>query len=146
MIVLSVEQIREFVPIAANYPIETLKGDFNNANELYLEEVLGGDFLSEIPAIADSNPAANSPKGRFMYHYKGALCNLALHRNLPKTNVQISPNGVLMMKTEKQVSAFPWMVKGLLSELYQSGYDHINAMIRILEANLSQPGTPRSLR
>ncbi len=139
-LITTIEQFRQHVRLNASTNDQdyflSLQADVLLAEEDYLRPLLGDTFYDGLLETAAA--AGDTVQERLRYLLESALANLAMVGFLDVAQVQISGNGVQIISTDREKTAFQWQINDLKVTFSRKGFNGLEKVLAFLDAHAAE--------
>lgn len=134
MIFQATEQIRKFLPANISLDVENIAPYLNQAEQLYLGNVLGSEQLA---ALLDYSNDINTDEklDALLQVCMPAVLHLAIYDNFDLLNVTFSDAGFRRSESETSKSLFGYQERNIKANLSKLGFNELDAILVFLEKN-----------
>lgn len=129
MIVTTIDQVRDVVPINALVEYETLKPYLQIAEEKFLLKVLGQSFYDQLVAL--QSPESTQEKA--LKKCRIATVNYAMWHGFDMLNVTFDDSG--FMRSSKESGLYRYQEENIKSRLKNDAFDGLDNLIEFLQKN-----------
>ena len=139
MLIKSIDEIREMLPISTANDYNRLKPHLENAERDYLVPAIGANMMLELNEFADNLPEGTltDVQESMMELYKLAkisLVHLAYWIGYDTLNAYISDGGFHRLESEKVRSLFKYQEDNIRDYFKVTGFNGLDAMLALMEA------------
>ncbi len=132
MLINTVEQIREHVPISAMTEYETLKPAIAAAERQYIIPVLGQDLYDEMIALDDT---ASDKQKELLVLLRSSLANLSMFKGFDTMNVIFDESG--FKRASESATLYRYQEENLKNGFKEEGFNGIDLVLEYLQANIA---------
>jgi len=128
-------EFKKYVAIDANTRIETLTPFIDEAEQLYIRDLLGAAFYAVLTTAYDATPGTPMPAelAALLPYVQRPLAYYAQLRALPQLAVTFGDMGIRQHRAEESDSAPRWLMEKLQFHALQSADISADAMLAFLE-------------
>ncbi len=131
---LNENDLKAAIPLAENFTYENVKPDIDVVAVRIIKNLLGTTLYDEL--VADyAGESTDSAQNELLTYVQPVIGNLAVYAYMPKGNVIINNNGILVTHTNDQKPALEWQIRDIRDSLMSGGYSAIESLIQFLEEN-----------
>ena len=132
MLINSIIQIREYVPISAMTEYETVKPAIAAAERQYIKPVLGKELYDELAELDDT---ASDKQKELLDLVRSSLANLTMFKGFDTMNVMFDESG--FKRSSENSSLYRYQEENLKNGFKEEGFNGIDFVLEYLQANLS---------
>jgi hypothetical protein len=131
MIVKSIDQVREVIPVNASVDYSTLTPYLQIAEDKFLLPVLGQSFYDEL----DSAENPTEAQAKALKKCRAASVNYAMYHGFDMLNVTFADNGYL--RSDKDTGLYRYQEENLKDRFKNDAFDNLDNLIEYLQTNAS---------
>ena len=145
MLIKSIAEIKQYIPINNASYWDSFKPIIEDVEREYIDFIFGPAFKNVVQGIYDAslpplNIAPTAPYNELIQITQRALVYLAMWKNIPFINVQISDAGIRSSQTSDSEQARMWQIRDLSDMNRERGMFNLNEIYKHLEANVQTYG------
>jgi hypothetical protein len=138
MLIKSIEDIRELVPVSLANDFNRLKPHLENAERDYLVPAIGKNMMLELNEFADATPEGTLTEVQesmleLWNLAKVSLVHLAFWIGYDTLNAYISDGGFRRVETEKYRSLFKYQEDSIRDYFKVTGFNGLDAMLELID-------------
>jgi hypothetical protein len=131
MIVKSIDQVREVIPVNASVEYATLTPYLQIAEDKFLLPVLGQSFYDEL----ESTTTPTEAQAKALKKCRTAAVNYAMYHGFDMLNVTFADNGYL--RSDKDTGLYRYQEENLKDRFKNDAFDGLDNLIEYLQTNAS---------
>lgn len=142
MLVTTIEEIKQFLPVSKSLKLDIIKPSLNDAERI-IEETIGSGFYAELD-IYNANPTPeNLYFEKLITKLKDSISFLAFHIGFDDLNTIISNQGIHRIENDEDgiKALFQRQEENLKTNYKVKGYNKLDLALQFLEANKAQFAT-----
>jgi len=141
MILTKASEIQNFLPTSVSISFDRLEPFFEVAENKYLKELFGLDFLDELNAYYAASTQSSKEMTKVLKLAQRVVTYLAFFEGFDVLNVSIKDSGIFRVEDENNKSLFNYQEKNLRDYFSKTGYNTIEDILEYMEANLTKFAT-----
>ena len=145
MLLQTISEIKEFLPIGVGNDFNRLKPHIENAENKYIKPLLGIAIYDELQEFYDEFPYDNPTEVQeitteLLYKVQHSVIHLAYFIGYDFLNVSISDSGFNRLETENKKGLFKYQEDNLKKYFSDSGFNSLDDILVFLETNIAHFG------
>lgn len=138
MIVTLNTEIREFLPASVSISYERIAPFIEVAENKYLKEVLGFEFLEELNNYYEGSAQETTEMNKVLKYAQRAVTYLAFFEGFDVLNVSIKDTGFFRVENQENKSLFNYQERNLRDYFSKTGYNALEDILEYMENNLTK--------
>jgi len=140
-LITTIDELKKYIALEDNVNIKTLQPFIDEAELLYIVDLLGSAFYTEFLAaynasIATSSPTPLSDDNKALLPYiQRCLANYMMLQAIPQLATTVGDMGIRQYNGENSSAAPQWQQEKVLFNYIKSGDLHAEKLLEYLEAN-----------
>jgi hypothetical protein len=134
MILLSIEQIKEYIPANVNLKFDTVKPYIPGVIRDVLQNPwLGADIIEDINERVEADDDSDEFSVELIRLTRGVIANFAMLRAVPFLEVNIGDNGITRVASDHNQTAYQGQIARIENSLRTEGYSLLQELLTFLE-------------
>jgi len=134
-LITTIAELKKYISIDDNVNLSTMQPFIDEAELLFIVDLLGSAFYSEFLAAYTANVAMTGDNGKLLPYVQRCLANYTIMQALPQLATTIGDMGVRQFKADNSDAVPQWLLEKNQFNALKNGDIHAEKLLEFLEAN-----------